>query len=123
MGAAGTGKSKLIHALIKQAYLEGLGHVIVSGYTGVSCAPFLTPTILTLFNINPMKLKDGNPSAVELEAARARFRRVAGFDMDGLVGLVIDEVSFMQPEIIGRISRLLQGVRGAWRAGRQSSLQ
>jgi hypothetical protein len=66
-------------------------------YTGVSCAPFLTPTILTLFNINPMKLKDGNPSAVELEAARARFRRVAGFDMDGLVGLVIDEVYTYTP--------------------------
>jgi predicted AAA+ superfamily ATPase len=51
MGATGTGNSKLIHALVKQACLEGLGHVIVSSYTGVSCAPFLT-----LFNINPLKL-------------------------------------------------------------------
>eukprot|EP01047_Picozoa_sp_COSAG01_P110703 COSAG01_NODE_39512_length_475_cov_2.117021_1_plen_113_part_01 len=44
---------------------------------------------------------------------RKRFKKVAGFDVDELVGLVIDEVSFIQPEILGRISRLLQAIRGA----------
>eukprot|EP01047_Picozoa_sp_COSAG01_P067725 COSAG01_NODE_9623_length_2385_cov_4.412331_1_plen_194_part_10 len=80
------------------------------GFTGVSCAPFLSPTILTLFNISAMHLKDTTPTAPELQAVKARFKKVAGFDPSALAGLVIDEISFMQPEVLGRVSRILQGI-------------
>jgi MoxR-like ATPase len=113
MGAAGTGKSKMIHALLRQIQREVLGRVIVTGYTGVSCSPFLTPTIMKLFNLS-MKLSDRNPRATELEKLRTRFKTVAGFDVNALKGLVIDEVSFIQPELLGRVSRLLKAIRGAF---------
>ena len=88
-----------------------LGRVIVTGYTGVSCSPFLTPTLMKLFNLS-MKLRDGNPRATELEKLRTRFKTVAGFDVNELKGLVIDEVSFIQPELLGRVSRLMKAIRG-----------
>jgi hypothetical protein len=110
MGPAGTGKSKLVHALVRQVQRQGLGRLVVTGFTGVSCAPFLSPTILTLFNISAMHLKDTTPTAPELQAVKARFKKVAGFDPSALAGLVIDEISFMQPEVLGRVSRILQGI-------------
>ena len=53
-----------------------------------------------------MRYGDRDPRATELEKLRKRFRDVAGFDVNELKGLIIDEISFVQPELLGRVSRL-----------------
>jgi hypothetical protein len=111
MGAAGCGKSTVIHEILAQVADERLGAVSVTGYTGVSCAPFLSPTLLTLFNLSALHIRDTDPSGIELARFADRFRLATGHSVVDLAGLIIDEVSFVQADVLGRASRLLQHAR------------
>jgi hypothetical protein len=113
MGAAGCGKSKVIHVLRREVERLQLGRIVVTGFTGVCCTPFLTPNVFQLFNL-AVDLHDRDPSTKDLERLRKKFKLLAGFDIDQLAGLVIDEISLVKPELLGRVSRLLQALRGAW---------
>jgi hypothetical protein len=78
IGPAGAGKSTLIHALLTQVAAQGLGRVVVTGYTGVSCAPFLSPTLLTMCNLPARDVVDDDPDGVTLQAFRDRFVAMTG---------------------------------------------
>jgi hypothetical protein len=112
IGPAGAGKSTLIHALLTQVAAQGLGRVVVTGYTGVSCAPFLSPTLLTMCNLPARDVVDDDPDGVTLRAFRDRFVAMTGVRVDDLAGLIIDEISFLKPEVLGRVSRLFAFARG-----------
>eukprot|EP01047_Picozoa_sp_COSAG01_P031123 COSAG01_NODE_2196_length_8179_cov_17.030322_4_plen_1365_part_00 len=111
IGPAGSGKSRLIHALLAQIFAQRLGSVVCTGYTGVCCAPFLSPTLLTLCNLPARSMKDEDPTGLELGKFAARFEAVTGIPVGELTGLIIDEISFLKTEVLGRISRLFEFVR------------
>eukprot|EP01047_Picozoa_sp_COSAG01_P002785 COSAG01_NODE_76_length_28332_cov_298.876992_15_plen_2949_part_00 len=112
IGPAGSGKSTMIHALLAQIASERLGHVVVTGYTGVSCTPFLSPSLLMMCNIPARDMSDEDPDAVVLQRFKDRFVQLTGIRVDDLAGLIIDEVSFLKPEVLGRVSRLFEFARG-----------
>jgi hypothetical protein len=111
MGPAGSGKSTMIHAVRDGARRDGLGVIVVTGYTGVCCAPFLSSTLLSLCNLSTGCLRDTDPTHVELLAFRTRFCERVGTYPESIAGLVIDEISFLRPEVLGRVSRLFGHVR------------
>ena len=53
MGAGGTGKSALVHALKREFERLGLGKLLVTAFTGVAAAPFAGPTLLRALNMSP----------------------------------------------------------------------
>ena len=112
IGPAGSGKSAMIHALLAQIETERLGPIVVTGYTGVSCTPFLSPTLLTLCHLPANDMSDEDPDGVVLQQFRDRFVNVTGIRVDDLAGLIIDEISFLKPEVLGRVSRLFEFARG-----------
>ena len=113
MGAAGCGKSTVIHELLRQILDEQLGPVCVTGYTGVSCTPFLSPTLLTMCNLSVRNLgDDARPTGTQLIKFADRFRMTTGCSVTDLAGLIVDEVSFITAEVLGRVSRLFQYARG-----------
>jgi hypothetical protein len=111
IGPAGAGKSRVIHALRAQVDAQRLGPVVCTGYTGVCCAPFLSPTLLTLCNLPARGMKDEDPTGVELEKCAARFEAVTNVPVRELTGLIIDEISFLKTEVLGRVSRLFECLR------------
>jgi hypothetical protein len=108
IGPAGCGKSMVIHALLAQIDVERLGPVKATGFTGVCCVPFLSPTLLTMCNLPARGMKDEDPTGVELEKFAARFEEVTGVAVSELKGLIIDEISFVRTEVLGRVSRLFE---------------
>ena len=52
VGAGGTGKSAMVHALTREFARLGLGKLLVTAYTGVAAAPFGGPTLMSLFNMS-----------------------------------------------------------------------
>eukprot|EP01047_Picozoa_sp_COSAG01_P037960 COSAG01_NODE_3050_length_6663_cov_4.316118_4_plen_1201_part_01 len=109
MGGAGTGKSALIHEILARS--ARYGRVIVTGLTGVCCAPFLSANVHKLCKLPAMGLKDTDPDGRQIADFQKRFSEQAGVPPQDVVGLIIDEVSFLTPEVLGRVSRLFRCVR------------
>ena len=123
MGAAGCGKSTVIHELLRQILDEQLGPVCVTGYTGVSCTPFLSPTLLTMCNLSVRNLgDDARPTGTQLIKFADRFRMTTGCSVTDLAGLIVDEVSFITaeglenyttcPRTVAEVEGVMAG--GAW---------
>ena len=106
-GAGGTGKSAMVHALQKQMDAKGLGHLLISAYTGVAAAPFGGPTLLKLLSLN---IHYNNSKYVryaagqqKLKENREKFRKECGFSIEELGGVCIDEVSFNSTSLFGQL--------------------
>jgi hypothetical protein len=109
IGGAGTGKSALIHEILARS--APFGPVVVTGFTGVCCAPFLSANIHKLCKLPAMVLQDTDPDGRQIADFQKRFSEQAGVPPRDIVGLIIDEVSFLTPEVLGRVSRLFRCVR------------
>lgn len=114
VGAGGTGKSAVVHAIERK--IEAMGqYLLVSAYTGVAAAPFFGPTLLKLFSLG-IKTKSENSmpnmDPKDIENMRDRFKTQSGFDIENAGVLVIDEASFLDAKLIGQVDyrcRLMSG--------------
>jgi hypothetical protein len=123
VGAAGTGKSALVHALQRACAAAGLGPVVVTAYTGVAAAPFLGPTAVSLFSLGGLisKRADGADACsarlqdftqADISKMRTRFREESGFDVDSVSLLVVDEATFVSAAMFGHVERRLRAMLG-----------
>ena len=99
-GAGGVGKSVLLTALQKCVQHEHLGQMVITAWTGVAAAPFATKTLCSLLKLDFTKLnKEKIMDQSKIAAMRAEFAQII-CDPDDLVSLVIDEISFIVPEVL-----------------------
>ena len=136
VGAGGTGKSAMVHALKSQMQKRGAGYLVVTAYTGsmlsqlpsqlrvpvwltrlvrrfvgVASAPFGGPTLLALMSqsITCKNARDARQlSDVAVAAARAKFFSECGVSLDDVGGIVIDEVSFITAAVFGHVDHVLR---------------
>ena len=111
VGAGGTGKSAMVHALKSEMQKRGAGHLCVTAYTGVASAPFGGPTLLALMSlsITCKNARDAKQlSDVAVAAARAKFASECGVSLDDIGGIVIDEVSFITAAVFGHVDHMLR---------------
>ena len=111
VGAGGTGKSAMVHALKSQMQKRGAGYLVVTAYTGVASAPFGGPTLLALMSLS-ITCKNARDvrqlSDVAVAAARAKFFSECGVSLDDVGGIVIDEVSFITAAVFGHVDHVLR---------------
>jgi hypothetical protein len=115
VGAGGTGKSAMVHALKSQMQKRGAGYLVVTAYTGVASAPFGGPTLLALMSlsITCKNARDARQlSDVAVAAARAKFFSECGVSLDDVGGIVIDEVSFITAAVFGHVDHVLRAMTG-----------
>ena len=99
-GAGGVSKSVLLKAMAREMIDLQLGSMIITAWVGVASAPFGSPTLCRLLKINHKHLrKIRNATEDEVNALRSDFAQAA-CDPEDLAVLVIDECSFLIPEII-----------------------
>ena len=111
VGAGGTGKSAMVHALKSEMQKRGAGYLVVTAYTGVASAPFGGPTLLALMSlsITCKNARDAKQlSDVAVAAARAKFASECGVSLDDIGGIVIDEVSFITAAVFGHVDHMLR---------------
>ncbi|KAJ8599440.1 hypothetical protein CTAYLR_007447 [Chrysophaeum taylorii] len=117
MGAGGTGKSAVIESS-RRAVEEGLGHIVCTGYTGVSAAAFGAATLLSLFDLGiarPRHVPDRSSfTGSKQHEARTKFQALCGVTYDDIAGLVIDEISFVDAALIGHVDACARALTGAW---------
>ena len=115
VGAGGTGKSAMVHALKSQMQKRGAGYLVVTAYTGVASAPFGGPTLLALMSLS-ITCKNARDvrqlSDVAVAAARAKFFSECGVSLDDVGGIVIDEVSFITAAVFGHVDHVLRAMTG-----------
>ena len=115
VGAGGTGKSAMVHALKSQMQKHGAGYLVVTAYTGVASAPFGGPTLLALMSLS-ITCKNARDvrqlSDVAVAAARAKFFSECGVSLDDVGGIVIDEVSFITAAVFGHVDHVLRAMTG-----------
>ena len=108
-GAAGTGKSHLMGALLQAMRADDLGEAVFSAYTGVAVTalPLPAATCCTLMGLPRScgvmldNLRDVNA------LQKVRFDAIVG-DVDKLTLLVLDEASFLGTPTLHHIDRRLQ---------------
>lgn len=106
MGAGGTGKPAVVHALKREFVRLGLGRLLVTAYTGVAAAPFGGPTLLSLLGLSleaKAAVRVRTAGAVEREARRAKFKEECGAPIEEFGGVVIDEISFVDASTFGHV--------------------
>ena len=114
-GAGGTGKSAVIHELKRQMKRLGYGKLLVTGFTGVSAAPFGGPTLLRVCNLgrNISEVVFLNMfSPKKKHDSTERFLEDAGVSIHDIGGLVIDEVSFISMRVLGHAHNCLRQLMG-----------
>ena len=115
VGAGGTGKSAMIHALKREFERHRLGGLLVTAYTGVAAAPFGGPTLMKLLK---MSLKDKSSEDVRRidqqarENRRQKFIQESGYSPEDLGGIVVDEVSFIELSMFGHLDSELRSLMG-----------
>ena len=111
IGPAGAGKSACLKAMEKIMTERGLGAMRGSGFTGVSAAPYRTPTLCTLLGISRQASNSSEFAVLKgsgLAAARIAVEAFLRCRLRDLLCLVLDEVSFLRATMIGQINRRLQ---------------
>ncbi len=108
-GAGGTGKSAVVHAIKREFQRLGLGRLLfVTAYTGVAAAPFGGPTLLSLLNLN-LHAKSQERVLEGHEEQRAKrcnkFKDECGAAIEEFGGVVIDEISFIDTKVFGRVDK------------------
>ncbi len=101
-GRAGSGKSRVIHALVDSLTAAGTPFV-VTATTGIAAEPFMGSTIDSFLGLNPSLDKD------KVLANAKKYRRA---DIQGPKVMIIDEISMMSAETMDVVVEVLQGVRG-----------
>jgi len=105
MGAAGTGKSLVIHEIKRRS--EGLGRrVAVSATTGVAAVNVGGVTLHSLLRL-PGRF---TPDRLD-RIARAASKNPAYDYLRTLSALVVDEVSMMSPQLLGAMDKVCRGAR------------
>ena len=115
VGAGGTGKSAMVHALKRRMAEMGVGHLLVTAYTGVASAPFGGPTLLALMSLGitckgARDVKQFKP--MDVEAARTKFLNECGVNVEDIGGIVIDEISFIASSVFGHVDHALRALTG-----------
>ena len=88
--------------------------MVITAWTGVAAAPFATKTLCSLLKLDFKQMdKEKVMDQSKIAAMRAEFAQVI-CDPDELLSLVIDEVSFLVPEVLHQIDIQLQHVRGKY---------
>jgi hypothetical protein len=108
IGAGGTGKSAVIHALVREFKRLRLGRVLVTAYTGVAAAPFGGPTLLKLLNLNlrtKTNKRVADNDAVDRKRRCKKFNDECGAPIEEYGCVVIDEVSFIDAVILGHVDQ------------------
>ena len=108
IGAGGTGKSAVVHALSREFKRLGLGRVLVTAYTGVAAAPFGGPTLLKLLNLNlntklNAKVAENDPK--DREKKCQKFKDECGAPIEEFGCVVIDEISFIDAVVLGHVDK------------------
>ena len=109
-GGGGAGKSTLLHHLRNVLSEIQCGQLFISGYTGVSVDPYGSPTLMSSLSFGRYTARDGTQTARSLSEARtvrarSKFERESGLKISSVVGIVVDEVSFISAAFIGKISQ------------------
>ena len=106
IGAGGTGKSMVVHALRREFKRLGLGRLLVTAYTGVAAAPFGGPTILKLLNLSVRtKMKTRvreNRLDVRIKMSQ-KFQEECGAPVEEFGAVIIDEISFIDAGVFGHV--------------------
>lgn len=116
VGAGGTGKSQMVHAVDAEMDARTLGELVVTAYTGVASAPFGGPTLLSLLSL-PIASK-GSTNVMDFQnegkrhEALEKFYQECGVRVEDLGGLVIDEVSFDETSVFGQVDHRLRALLG-----------
>lgn len=116
VGAGGTGKSAMVHALEREFVRLGLGKLLITAYTGVAAAPFGGPTLMSLLKMSLKTKKDlavREMDAAERTRARDKWKAECGTAVEEVGGLVIDEVSFIELGVFGHLDKDLRTLLGA----------
>lgn len=115
MGAGGTGKSALVHALKREFERLGLGKLLVTAFTGVAAAPFAGPTLLRALNMSPRikgTARVRQASETLREKTRAKFREECGAPIEEFGGVIVDEVSFIEIGLFGHADMAFRTLLG-----------
>ena len=117
VGAGGTGKSAMVHALKREFERLRLGVLLVTAYTGVAAAPFGGPTLLSLLGLGVQAKAARNVRSIsnegQREARRAKFEAECGYPIEQIGGIVIDEVSFIEVGVFGHVDADLRNLFGS----------
>ena len=114
-GAGGTGKSAVVHEIVGEMRAHQFGILLVTAYTGVAAAPFNGPTLLSLCNMGiASKHAKTLPrfSATQREALLKKFELEAGFPIEKLEALCIDEISFLDDALFGHVDHRFRVMTG-----------
>ncbi|KOO26568.1 hypothetical protein Ctob_001207 [Chrysochromulina tobinii] len=115
-GPGGVGKSAVITKVVELVLKrQGWGRALVTAFTGVAAAPFAGPMLLSLFNLNmtTKSAKTCQPvQPPQLLLMREKFALEAGFPVDELSLLIIDECSFNEASLYGIIDHRLRLLTG-----------
>ena len=102
-GGAGMGKSLYILRLRDAMRRYGLGEVVPTAWTGVAAAPYAAATLCALLKLRPRHLSgEQKLDETGIAGLRADFARLM-CDPEKLRILVVDEVSFLIPEVLHHI--------------------
>jgi hypothetical protein len=108
IGAGGTGKSAVVHALRREFRRLSLGRVLVTAYTGVAAAPFGGPTLLKLLNLNlhtKLNARVAENNALDRQIKCEKFKDECGAPIQEFGCVVIDEISFIDAVVFGHVDQ------------------
>ena len=108
-GAAGVGKSAVIHEIRRHMVERGCGPLVVTAITGVAAAPFLGPTLLKTMTLgHDQYAEQVTPRPTKAGTYRARFTEYTGHKINDIGALVIDECSFLNEKFIAHLDQRLR---------------
>jgi hypothetical protein len=111
LGAAGAGKSEVVHAIGAAMAASGYRKLVITAFTGVAAAPFGAPTLQALFNMGSGHTNQRIVTGVDLAACLERFHSESGVPIDDVGAIIIDEISFVASPIFGTAEGRMRSMR------------